>query len=587
MNTNPKRQRGMRTTGAKRGQASAGLPRLRFGLVLRLSRLRFGLVSLSRLRFVLVVALLLGAVSVRAEEPRLPSGVKWIDPAGIAGSLVIHGGGELTDAVRDKFLSLAGDKQARIVVIPTASDWADSDDAAVHERALEPWKSLGVADVQLLHTRSKDKANEDDFVAPLRSATAVWIGGGDQTRIAEAYQGTAVERELMALLARGGVIGGTSAGAAILCKTMIAGGQTDPKMATGFEFLPGAIIDQHFKARNRQDRLRKALASNPGHVGFGIDEAAALVVRGRRLQAFGTGSVSVFLAASASRPARELELKPQELHDLTMLRRAAIDRALADFPGKELAPPKLAAGSLVIVGGGGMPKEVTAKFIELAGGPEQLIVVFPTANEPRGPAANEGRFLERAGAKNVKVLSQRTRADVESPEFAQALNEAKGVWFGGGRQWRFIDCYAGTKAEELLHGVLARGGVIGGSSAGATIQAEYLVRGSVLGNTEMMAEGYERGLGFLPGAAVDQHFTQRKRQSDMTAVMQRFPQLLGIGIDEATAIVVQGQTAEAMGTGQAHFYDYRTAPAACQPDFTAIKAGQKYDLVERKIVGGM
>jgi cyanophycinase len=499
---------------------------------------------------------------------------------------VIHGGGELTDAVRDKFLSLAGEKQARIIVIPTASNRADSQDAAVRERALEPWKSLGFAEVQLLHTRSKDKANEDDFVAPLRSATAVWIGGGDQSRIAEAYLGTAVERELAALLARGGVIGGTSAGAAILCKTMIAGGQSEPQMGTGFDFLPGAIIDQHFKARSRQERLRKALAGQPGHVGFGVDEGTALVVRGRRLQVFGTGVVSVFLAASASREVREFELSSRETHDLTMLRRAAIDRSLPDFPAKELPQPKLAAGSLVIVGGGGMPKEVTAKFIELAGGPEELIVVFPTANEPRGPTANDGRFLERAGAKNVKVLSQRTRADVESAEFAEALGKAKGVWFGGGRQWRFIDCYAGTKAEELLHGVLARGGVIGGSSAGATIQAQYLVRGSVLGNTEMMAEGYERGLAFLPGAAVDQHFSQRKRQPDMTAVMQRFPQLLGIGLDEATAIIVEGQTAEVLGAGQAHFYDYRTAPAACQPDFTAIKAGQKYDLVERKVVGG-
>jgi len=535
------------------------------------------------------IGLLLGLLSLAGaapvEELQTPSGVKWIDPAGTSGSLVIHGGGELTDAVRDKFLSLAGDKQARIVVIPTASDRADSEDAEIRGKFLEPWKSLGAAEVQLLHTRSKAKANEDAFVAPLKEATAVWLGGGDQTKIAEAYLGTAVERELLALLARGGVIGGTSAGAAIQSQTMIAGGQTEPKMGVGFDFVPGAIIDQHFKARNRQQRLRKALADHPGLVGFGVDEQAALVVRGRRLQVFGNGTVSVLLAASAARPAREFELKPREIHDLTMLRRAAIDRSLAEFPAKELSPPKLDAGSLVIVGGGGMPKEVTQKFIELAGGPDELIVVLPTANEASASSGNEGRFFERAGAKNVKVLSQRTRAEVESAEFAEALAKAKGVWFGGGRQWRFVDAYGGTKAELLFHDVLRRGGVIGGSSAGATIQAQYMVRGSVLGNTDMMAEGYERGLAFLPGAAVDQHFTQRKRQPDMTGVMQRFPQILGIGLDEATAIVVRGQTAEVLGAGQAHFYDYRTAPQACEPDFTAVKAGQKYDLVERKALG--
>jgi cyanophycinase len=535
-----------------------------------------------RLRVGLVLFFLAGAL--RAEELSTPSGVQWIDPAGIAGSLVIHGGGELTDAVRDKFLSLAGDKQARIVVIPTASAGADASGAGFQPaRLLEPWKSLGVADVQLLHTRSKEQANDNAFVAPLKSATAVWLGGGDQSRIADAYLGTAVERELLALLARGGVIGGTSAGAAIQSKTMIAGGQTEPKMGSGFDFLPGAIIDQHFKARNRQDRLRKALRDLPGHVGLGIDEATALVIRGRRLQVFGKGAVSVFLAPSASRPARELELAPRESHDLTMLRRAAIDRSLADFPPRELPPPKLTAGSLVIVGGGGLPPEVTAKFIELAGGPDELIVVLPTADERARGSGNEGRFLERAGAKNIKVLTQRTKAEVESAEFADVLGRAKGVWFGGGRQWRFIDCYAGTQAEQLFYGVLARGGVIGGSSAGATIQGQYLVRGSVLGNTEMMAEGYERGLAFLPGTAVDQHFTQRKRQPDMTGVMRRFPQLLGIGIDEGTAIIVQGQSAEVLGAGQAHFYDYRKAPAACEPDFTALKAGEIYDLVERKV----
>jgi cyanophycinase len=553
-------------------------PRFRFGSVRCTPCLRVGLVSTPCLRVGFVSLLLVLAGGLRGEELQTPSGVRWIDPAGVAGALVIHGGGELPDAVRDKFLSLAGDREAHIVVIPTASSGADLESAA----ALEPWKSRGVTDVRLLHTRSKDEANSDAFIAPLKEATAVWIGGGDQAKLAEAYLGTAVERELAALLARGGVIGGTSAGAAIQCKTMIAGGQAEPKMGTGFDLLPGAIIDQHFKARNRQDRLRKALLAHPGHVGFGVDEGTSLVVRGRRLEVFGNAAVSVFLAPSASRPAREFELKPRESHDLVMLRRASIDRSLAEFPPKELPPPKLAAGSLVIVGGGGLPKEIVARFIELAGGPDALVVVLPTAGEGNAPTGNEARFLERAGAKNVQVLSQRTRAEVESPEFAEVLRQAKGVWFGGGRQWRFIDAYGGTKAEQLFHEVLARGGVIGGSSAGATIQAQYLVRGSVLGNTEMMAEGYERGLAFLPGTAVDQHFTQRKRQPDMTAVMQRFPQLLGIGIDEATAIVVQGQTAEVLGAGQAHFYDYRTPPAACEPDFAAVRAGRKYDLVERK-----
>ena len=275
-----------------------------------------------------------------------------------------------------------------------------------------------------------------------------------------------------------------------------------------------------------------------------------------------------------------------------MLRRAALERSLANFPPQELPLPRVESGSLVIVGGGGMPEDVTKKFIELAGGPDAPIVVLPIAGEPssRGDqnsekkGGGETRLFERYGAKHVTSLRARTRAEVESPEFTAALKEAKGVWFGGGRQWRFVDAYMGTQAEALLHDVLRRGGVIGGSSAGASIQSQYMPRGSPLGNTDVMADGYERGLGFLPGAAVDQHFTQRRRQPDMTGIMRRYPKLLGIGIDEATAIVVTGSQAEVVGRNNVQFYDYQNGPPAEQPDYTQLKPGQKYDLAQRKIV---
>jgi cyanophycinase len=245
--------------------------------------------------------------------------------------------------------------------------------------------------------------------------------------------------------------------------------------------------------------------------------------------------------------------------------------------------PEVAKGSLIIVGGGGMPADVTKKFIELAGGPDALIVVLPTANpDPLPPGDGEGAFFKRAGAKNVVVLPARTLAEVEDPKYLDVLKKAGGVWFGGGRQWRFVDAYEGTKAHEAFRDVLRRGGVIGGSSAGATIQGDYLCRGSPLGNLEMMCEGYERGLGFLPGVAIDQHFAQRNRFPDMTALMKAYPKLLGIGLDEATAIVVRGHVAEVMGKGEAHFYDRNKPVEEGKPDHESVKVGARYDLKERK-----
>src|SRR4029079_19731778 len=134
---------------------------------------------------------------------------------------------------------------------------------------------------------------------------------------------------------------------------------------------------------------------------------------------------------------------------------------------------------------------------------------LPTANpDPLPSEDSERRFLERAGAKNVRVLSARGRDKVDSPGNLREIQQARGIWFGGGRQWRFVDAYEGTKALEAFHGVLARGGVIGGSSAGATIQGELRARVSPLGNEQMICPGYERGFGFLPGTAIDQHFAQ-------------------------------------------------------------------------------
>ena len=265
-----------------------------------------------------------------------------------------------------------------------------------------------------------------------------------------------------------------------------------------------------------------------------------------------------------------------------MLRRAAIARAQGTFPPKKAPVPEVPKGSLVIVGGGSMSAELTKKFIDLAGGPDALIVVLPiAAGDGPPPLSGEASFLKKAGAKNVVSLPARKLEEVENPKNLELVKKAGGVWFGGGRQWRFVDAYEGTKMHDAFRDVLKRGGVIGGSSAGATIQGDYLCRGSPFGNTEMMCEGYERGLGFLPGVAIDQHFAQRKRFADMTALMKTYPQLLGIGLDEGTAIVVHGHLAEVMGPGQAHFYDRKKPVEKDKPDHESLRAGRRYDLKER------
>lgn len=525
--------------------------------------------------YVFVVAV--ATVSDGFGEDTPPQFPHYIEPQGISGSLVIAGGGELDKSLLQRFVKLAGGNEAHLVLIPTASQRAD--DEGYLATLSQKWQRLTPASVTVLHTRSRDIANRESFSAILQNATGVWIGGGSQTRVTDVYLNTPVERELYALLARGGVIGGSSAGAAVQSRLMIARGSPVAEIATGFAFLPGSVIDQHFLARKRQPRLLNVLNKHPQMIGLGVDEGTALVVTNRRMEVMGRSTVTVCFARTQYHETKTLELKSRAVADLTALRRQAANRLHPPFPAASPRPAQLAYGSLVIVGGGVLDS-VAERFLELAGGKNQTIVVLPTAvPNPRG-SRDADRF-RRLGARDVRVLKQRSRTEVESKEYLATLRQAGGVWFSGGRQWRFVDAYYGTRALEEFHAVLRRGGAIGGSSAGASIQAEFLARGNPLGNRDIIAAGYERGFGFLPGTAIDQHFTQRKRFADMTQLTQAHPQLLGIGIDEQTALVVQGDVGEVLGKHSVHFYNRKDIAASDQQDYVSVKAGGKYDLRRR------
>jgi cyanophycinase len=517
-------------------------------------------------------ALLLLFLHPAAARPADPASV----PVGeVPGALVMVGGGRVPEAAVKRFLELAGGPKARLVVIPTASITADGSDG---DSSLDPWKKLPTAALVSLHTRDRQRADDPAFVKPLTEATGVWIEGGDQSRLTATYLGTAVERELKKVLARGGVVGGTSAGTAVMTEAMIEGGNPRAQVARGFGLLSGVVVDQHLLQRNRLNRLLGALAGRPGLFGLGIDEGTAVIVKGRTLTVVGDSYALTVLAPSPRRPLSVQVLHNGESADLIALSRAAVARAAPPFPPDRPPPPVVENGTLFIVGGGRMPPEAWQRFIAAAGGPEALIVVVPTAGEDPVPAEpGEVLTLKRFGAKNVKVLHTRNRADADRPEFYGVLREAKAVWFGGGRQWRFVDSYGGTGTERAFHDVLRRGGVIGGSSAGASIQGDYLARGNPRGNLDIMAEGYERGFAFLPGSAIDQHFFARKRQRDMAELIATFPQLLGLGIDEGTVVIVHGPEFEVIGASKVAVFDRRNKLPDVR-EFEELSAGMRYDL---------
>ena len=240
-------------------------------------------------------------------------------------------------------------------------------------------------------------------------------------------------------------------------------------------------------------------------------------------------------------------------------------------------------GTLVIVGGNMQDPAIVKRFIDIAGGPDAPIVIIPTAGEADDQYDNYWSGLKQwreNGARNLTVIHTRDRKVADSDAFVKPIREARGVFFGGGRQWRLADAYLNTRTHRELQALLDRGGVIGGSSAGASILTSFMVRGDTKSNEKMIGDHTE-GLGFLKNAAVDQHLLRRNRQFDMLEVIDKYPGMLGIGLDEDTAIVVNGDEFEVIGKSYAVIYSNKPV-AGANGRFYFMGAGDRFDMKERQ-----
>jgi len=279
---------------------------------------------------------------------------------------------------------------------------------------------------------------------------------------------------------------------------------------------------------------------------------------------------------------------------LPILSQSDVDASSGSSPHKveSRGPEK---GTLLIIGGGASDI-FYEKFMELVGSADAPIVVIPTAMTSNllteEDLENFKISFEKRGFKNVTILHTRDREEANSKAFVEPIMNAKGVWFSGGRQWRHADSYLNTLTHKAFFDVLDRGGVIAGSSAGATIQGSYLARGDTKNNTIMMGD-HEEGLAFLSNVAIDQHLLARNRQFDMFEILKNRPELLGIGLDEDTGIIVEGDQFTVYGRSYVAIYDGTAWSAerntiyklpAGSHDFHLLSRGQKYDLRMRMVI---
>lgn len=249
---------------------------------------------------------------------------------------------------------------------------------------------------------------------------------------------------------------------------------------------------------------------------------------------------------------------------------------LALFTTAPVAPPRAGAdrpkGSLLIVGGGSRPAAMMRRFVELAGGAGARIAVVPMASsEPVESGRSVVAELDSLGAASFVFLVDSVQA--ESPAAVRLLDAATGIWFTGGDQALLTAAVGGTASLRAMHRRFGEGAVVGGTSAGAAIMSDSMITGNQTppGDTtgyygdEFPVIARRRvevlpGLGFLPEAIVDQHFIRRERHNRlMSAVLER-PTLIGVGIDEGTALEVGRDGGwKVLGESEVVVYDARRA----------------------------
>jgi cyanophycinase len=257
----------------------------------------------------------------------------------------------------------------------------------------------------------------------------------------------------------------------------------------------------------------------------------------------------------------------------------------------EYGPPR---GTLLIVGGGDLSHSgIYEKFIELAGGKDAKFVIVPTAGGNRNEDGSVKVYNEEVvlkswkarGLTNVHMLHTADPKVANAEAFVKDLREANAVWFEGGRQWNIVDSYANTLTYREFHNILSRGGVIGGSSAGATIQGQFLVRGAVENNTLIISPEPEHrdGFAFLRRSAIDQHINTRNRWDDLDPLIEKYPDLLGIGLSENTAIIVHGDVFEVIGAWKVAVHDNTRVYQPWEKPYYVLSAGDVYNMKTRRI----
>ena len=248
-------------------------------------------------------------------------------------------------------------------------------------------------------------------------------------------------------------------------------------------------------------------------------------------------------------------------------------------------------GKLIIIGGGSIPDSLFSFFANYIGGKDQPIVYIPTATTDE-EYIQKGEHLIKfssRGFTNLSTIHTRNKKEADDPKNIALMRNAKGLYFGGGDQQLIADAYAGTKLYDEFIALLDRGGVIMGTSAGATIMGSLMVGGDARDDISKKY-AFNPAFSFMTNTALDQHVLARNRQFDLISVVEYYPGTLGIGMDESTAIIVEAGQFKVWGISYAMLYDPKDWAAqkkkwgAVLKPFKMMASGSSFNFVTREII---
>lgn len=527
--------------------------------------------ALAPILAVLLALLPLDRATSPLEQDGPPTAIDELAP--LTGPVVLASHGSIDGVIAETFVELAGGGSAHIVTLGGYQSEPGSGSL--------DWLAAGAGSSSFLRAKSAERLLTEEHMLDLLSADGIWIAG---------FSPYGFEEPWFRALLRAANERGVAIGAAGQVTRRLTG-MVDRETGSAL-FVPRIHLEFGEADPGRSDAHHKVARRMPGEIVAAMPDSTAIVVHGgRRVALLGAGDVgfAVYRADGTMVDEQVLPCQaersvgdPLEYRlDLLAWIRQARDAERPIFPPLEPAAPRIPAGTLIVQGGGGVTEGTWERFIELAGGRDANFVCIPSANteiDAVAPRSYSARELAELGCTNVRTVHAHERHRAQHDEhLIAAIDAADAVWIDGGRTFMFMDRFGETAAAEAIARVLERGQVVGGSSAGCQVVGELLLRGDPKTNSEILYPGYTRGLGLIEGIVFDAHFRERERYGAFRDVVHQYPQLLGIGVDAETALLIQGTTAEVLGENGVNVYDARSGGELAE-EGVAFEAGATFDL---------